>query len=177
MWRRQEEPKPSSPAPDAVLSAPRPAVERPSAPPQPRSEQSRVSRTVAFKGEISGREDLFIDGEVQGNIRLTEADLTVGPNGRVTAEIEAREVVVEGQVQGNIRGRERVTLRRTASVTGEVITHRIVVEEGAIVRGSVDILRPDEARTPTKSREVVRAAAAGAESLPAVPIEAKEQIK
>ncbi len=120
MWRKQEEPKPSSPATDLVVS---PAPEQPRSlaahPVEPGAAAAgNVSKAISFKGEISGREDLFIDGEVHGSIHITEGNVTIGPNGRVTADIEAREIFVRGKVKGatsrDRRGRdsERQNRRR-----------------------------------------------------------------
>lgn len=160
MWRRQEEPKPSPSAAETPPSPQPSVVERSSTKPEPRAERTTVTRSIAIRGEVTGGEDLYIDGEVQGTIRLTENSLTIGPNGRVAAEIEAREIVIEGQVKGNLRGRERVVLRQTGSVAGDIVTARIAIEEGAIFRGTVEIARPEEARSAAKPREAVAAAGA-----------------
>ena len=167
MWRKQEEPKPSSPAPDLVVS---PAPEQPrSLSPQavePGAAAGNVSKAISIKGEITGREDLFVDGEVQGSIRITDGNVTVGPNGRVTADIEAQEIVVRGKVNGTLRGRERVQIGRTGEVTGDIATRRLGVEEGAIVCGKVDVTRPEESRGAR--------AATGTEAVRPVPIRASE---
>src|SRR5712692_10222352 len=148
MWRKQEEPKPSSPATGLVVSP---------APEQPRSLAAHpviagggagnVSEAIPIKGAISGREDLFIDGEVHGSIHITEGNVTIGPNGRVTADIEAREIFVRGEVKGSLRGRERVQIGRTGEATGDILTRRLVVEEGATLSGKIDVGRAEEART------------------------------
>jgi cytoskeletal protein CcmA (bactofilin family) len=96
-----------------------------------------------IKGEITGREDLFIDGEVHGKICLDEGRVTVGPNGRVTADIEAHEIVIRGRVKGNLLGTERVEIRQTGHASGDVITQRILVEDGAELHGHVEITRGD----------------------------------
>jgi len=166
MWRKQGEQKASTPATDFAA---RPAPERPPSPVEPRREGSRVSKALTVKGEISGREDLLIDGEVQGSIRLTEAGVTVGPNGKVTADIDAQDIVVHGSVKGNLRGHDRVEIGRSGSVTGEVVTHRIIIEEGALFHGSIDVVQPEEAR-PARAA----GAAAGTGTLPAVAFGAKE---
>src|SRR5712692_829525 len=160
MWRKQEEPKPSSPATDLVVSA---------APEQPRSlaahpvepgaaAAGNVSKAISIKGEINGKEDLFIDGEVQGKIHITDGAVTVGANGRVTADIEAREIVVRGKVKGSLRGRERVQVGRTGEAMGDIVAPRLVVEEGAILSGKVDVTRAEDARGPrsTPSKETPR---------------------
>src|SRR5713101_6366580 len=147
MWRKQEEPKPSSPATDLVVS---PAPEQPrslAAHPVEPAAAGNVSKAISIKGEISGREDLFIDGEVHGSIHITEGNVTIGPNGRVTADIEAREIFVRGKVKGSLRGRERVQIGRTGEASGDILTRRLVVEEGATLSGKIDVGRAEEART------------------------------
>src|SRR6202030_3500571 len=92
-----------------------------------------LSRLLSIKGEITGQEELLIDGEVHGRVRLDGSELTIGPNGRVTAEIEAREVVVRGEVTGNIKGHDRVQITSTGRVRGEISARLISIEEGAEV--------------------------------------------
>jgi len=104
-------------------------------------------------GEITGREDLYIDGEVKGKIRLSDGRVTVGPNGRVSADIQAREIVIRGNVTGNMNGRDRVQIGPTGRATGEFITRLISIEEGAEVHGKVDITR-EESRPSLESVSV-----------------------
>jgi cytoskeletal protein CcmA (bactofilin family) len=101
---------------------------------------------LVVKGEITGREDLFIDGEVHGKIRLDGAKLTIGPDGRVMAEIEAREVVVRGEFQGNINGPERVQIAASGRATGEISARLISIEEGAEVHIKVNLEKPESPR-------------------------------
>ena len=170
MWRKEEH-KPSSPAPDLVVS---PAPEQPRSlaaqPIEPGAAAGNVSRAISIKGEVTGREDLFIDGEVQGSIHITDGNVTIGPNGRVTADIEAREIVVRGKVKGSLRGRERVQIGRTGEVAGDILSRRLAVEEGAALSGKVDVARGEEARAS-------RAAgiATGTEALRPVPIRKDSQ--
>lgn len=146
MWRKPEELKPSSPAPEV----PRP----------PRVEPVRsvagltaevvqpsggmIMSSLVIKGEIRGREDLYIDGEVHGTINLTDGRVTIGPHGRITAEIEAREIVVRGTVKGTLMGRDRVEIGKTGDANGDIITARIAVEDGAQIHGRVEVPKPDE---------------------------------
>jgi len=132
-----------------------------------------VTRAIVVNGEISGGGDLYFDGEVEGSIRLPDSLVTVGPNGCVKAEIEANEIVIEGQVTGNIWARTRVEARATAQVSGNVVTHRIAIHEGARFNGKVDIVRPEDGRASSRSR----AAAAGAESVPAASFETAREAK
>ena len=97
-----------------------------------------LSQGIKIRGEITGSEDLFIDGEVDGKLDLGSSTLTVGPNGRVKADVTAREVVVRGRVEGKISGRERVQLWSTAHVIGEVTAQRLAIEDGGVLRGKVE---------------------------------------
>jgi cytoskeletal protein CcmA (bactofilin family) len=103
-------------------------------------EVAHIGKSVIIKGELSGSEDLYLDGEVEGSIELKGNRLTVGPNGKVRARVNAQGVVVEGKVDGNIAGTEKVELRPSAVVNGDISTRRIVVQEGAFLKGVVDSL-------------------------------------
>jgi cytoskeletal protein CcmA (bactofilin family) len=100
---------------------------------------AHIGKSVVIKGELSGSEDLYLDGEVEGSIELRSHSLTIGPNGRVRANINAKDVVIHGKVDGNVRGSERVELKKSAVLNGDVITQRIVIEDGAFFKGSIDI--------------------------------------
>lgn len=117
---------------------------------------AHIGKSVVIKGELSGSEDLYLDGEVEGSIELRSHSLTIGPNGRVRANINAKDVVIHGKVDGNVRGSERVELKKSAVLNGDVITQRIVIEDGAFFKGSIDIQKGE-----TKS-EAPRAMAAAA---------------
>jgi cytoskeletal protein CcmA (bactofilin family) len=148
MWRKQDEPKPPPPVAEV--------------PPPPRVEPVRsvagmtaevvqpsgglIMSSLVIKGEIRGREDLYIDGEVQGSINLSDGRVTIGPHGRISADIEAREIVVRGTVKGTLLARERVEIGRTGDARGDIVTPRIAVEEGAQIHGNVDVAKTEEAR-------------------------------
>jgi cytoskeletal protein CcmA (bactofilin family) len=104
---------------------------------------AQIGKSVVIKGELSGSEDLYLDGLVEGTIALKGNSLTVGPNGQVKASIDAKGVVVQGKLEGNIQASDRVELRKSASVTGDIATQRISIEEGAFLKGKVDIHRTD----------------------------------
>lgn len=126
-----------------------PPATRPAEPPRveaPRSvEVATIGKSVVVKGELSGSEDLFVDGEVEGSISLRGQSLTVGPNGRVRANLEARNVVVHGRVDGNVTASDRVDLRKSASLTGDISTARVAIEDGAYFKGTIDIQKPEPA--------------------------------
>lgn len=100
---------------------------------------AQIGKSVIIKGELSGSEDLYVDGQVEGTIALKNNSLTVGPNGSVKATVEAKTVVVQGKLEGNLHASDRVDLRKSAVVTGDISTQRISIEEGAYLKGKVDI--------------------------------------
>jgi cytoskeletal protein CcmA (bactofilin family) len=101
--------------------------------------RSRLGPSLFVKGEISGNEDLFIDGTVEGVVRLNAGTLTIGPRGSVKADITAGEVVVRGNLKGNILARGRIEVRNDGSVTGDLTTPEVFIEEGALFKGSIEI--------------------------------------
>ncbi|HEX3103462.1 MAG TPA: polymer-forming cytoskeletal protein [Terriglobales bacterium] len=102
-------------------------------------EQATIGRSLVIKGEISGSESLYVDGRIEGTISFKEHRVTVGRNGVVAANISAREVVIMGKVTGNIECSDRVDIRSEGSLTGDIISRRISVEDGAMLRGSVQL--------------------------------------
>jgi cytoskeletal protein CcmA (bactofilin family) len=110
---------------------------------------AHIGKSVVVKGELSGSEDLYLDGEVEGSIDLQDHSLTIGPHGRVRANVKARDVVVHGKVDGNVHAIDRVELKRSAVITGDIHTQRIVIEDGAFFKGAIDI-RKDAPKTATK---------------------------
>jgi cytoskeletal protein CcmA (bactofilin family) len=115
-----------------------------------RSDVAHIGKSVVVKGELSGSEDLYLDGEVEGSIELRSHSLTIGPNGKVRANVSAKEVVVHGRVEGNIRASERVELRKSAVLNGDIGTQRIVIEDGAFFKGSIDIQKAETKAEPAK---------------------------
>lgn len=102
-------------------------------------EQATIGRSLVIKGEVSGAESLFIDGRIEGTINIPENRVTIGRNGTVAADVNAKEVVIMGKVQGNVICGDRLDIRSDGSVTGDVVTQRISVEDGAILKGSVQV--------------------------------------
>jgi cytoskeletal protein CcmA (bactofilin family) len=167
MWKRREDEKPFTPPARqqpfaAQVPAPTPNV-RPVENTRMdnfRNDVAHIGKSVVVKGELSGSEDLYLDGEVEGSIELKGNALTIGPNGRVRANIHARDVVVHGKVEGNIRGTERVELRKSALLHGDIFTQRIVIEDGAFFKGSIDIQKA-EAKPEPKAEVKAAAVAVG----------------
>ncbi len=107
-----------------------------------------IGKSLVIKGEVSGSESLFIDGKVEGSINLPGNRVTVGRNGQIAATITAREVVVQGKIVGNVNASDRVNVRSEGSLTGDVISQRISVEDGAYFKGKIDIRRPGQPVEP-----------------------------
>jgi len=101
-----------------------------------------ISQGIKIKGEVTGKEDLFVDGVLEGKLEMSGGSVTVGPNGKVKADIHAREIIVRGDVQGKLIGRDRVQLWNTGHVIGEVQTDRLAIEDGAVLRGKVEAGKP-----------------------------------
>ncbi len=122
-------------------------------------EFAHIGKSVRIKGELSGSEDIYVDGQVEGSIQLSGNSLTVGPNGRVHANVTAKNVTVGGALDGNILTSERTELRKTAVVNGDVQTRRIAIEEGAYFKGKLEILA--ESKTQPVSGVAAVAASTG----------------
>ena len=102
-----------------------------------------IGKSVVVKGEILSREDLTVDGEVEGTVELQEHRLTVGPNGKLKANVKAREIVVHGTIHGNVDVGDRIDIRKDAKLVGDVRTARIVIEDGAYLKGNIDIVKTE----------------------------------
>src|SRR5438045_2231658 len=100
-----------------------------------------IGKAVMVKGQIYSREDLVIDGEVEGTVELQEHRLTVGPNGKVSASVKARELVVLGTIHGNVEITDKIDIRKEAKLVGDIRTARIIIEDGAYLQGNTDIVR------------------------------------
>ena len=123
-----------------------------------------IGKSVVIKGELSGSEDLTIEGQVEGKIELRQNVLTIGPNGKIKAQIFAKSVVILGEVTGNVTASEKVDLRDNGSVDGDIAAPRVAIAEGAHFRGSVDMQRkggpqaakgsqPAQAQAPAQSQQ------------------------
>ncbi|HYL12559.1 MAG TPA: polymer-forming cytoskeletal protein [Terriglobales bacterium] len=118
-------------------------METPKAPDTARAEMTLIGKSVVIRGEISCGEDLYIDGQVEGTIDPRGNRLTIGPNGRVKANINACAVVVQGTLEGNIQASDRVDLKQSAVVMGDIAAQRISIEEGAHFKGRVNIQKEE----------------------------------
>ena len=132
---------------------------------------AQIGKSLRVKGELSGKEDIYVDGEFDGSIELSGHSMTVGPNGRLQADIKAKSVIVGGSLNGNIQASERTELRKTAVVNGDVQTRRIAIEEGAYFKGKLEILAEPNAQAAPGAAAAVSAAP------PSTPPSASEQNK
>ena len=150
MWKPTNQP---STTPTRPTEPERPTISTPSAPamssheppvaPRPATtttaDQATIGKSLVIKGEVTGSESLYIDGRVEGSINLSGNRVTVGRNGVVAANINAREIVVLGKVRGNLTASDRVDIRSDGSLTGDVVAARISIEDGAYFKGGIDI--------------------------------------
>ncbi len=162
MWKptRKEDEKPmpiqepSSPSPS--IAPPRPSEPVRTDPPR-NVDVATIGKSVVVKGELSGSEDLYVDGHVEGSITLRGQSLTIGPNGRVRANVEARNVILHGQVDGNITASDRVELRKSASLKGDISTARIAIDDGAYFKGAIDIQKTEAPKGEAKPQVMAAA--------------------
>lgn len=125
-------------------------------------EQATIGRTVVIKGEVTGSESLYVDGRIEGTLSFKDHRVTIGRNGSVQANISAREVVIMGKVTGNVECSDRVDIRSEGSLTGDVVSSRISVEDGAMLRGSVQLTPGAEKKDSSAKNEVPKTFGAAA---------------
>ncbi len=172
MWKpRPEDNKPTTmnpnppaqPVPPLAATptpAPAPQRETPKAAEPHRGDVGHIGKSVQIRGQLTGSEDLYLDGEIEGTIDLRDHSLIIGPNGKIKAAITARDLVVHGKVEGNVTATGRVELRKSSTLIGDISTERIVIEDGAFFKGAIDI-KEKEAKSEAR-KPMVSAAAAGA---------------
>jgi len=149
MWKRDEAVKPTGGQPTPAAPSTPSQEKQASAPPaqsEPRRHQMErdvvnIGKSVVIKGELNGSEDLTIEGHVEGKIELKDHALTIGPNGKIKAQVFAKSVIVLGEVNGNVTATEKVDIRDGGSVDGDIVSPRVAIAEGAHFRGSVDMQR------------------------------------
>jgi|SRR5689334_14055717 cytoskeletal protein CcmA (bactofilin family) len=179
MWnkKRDEEPQrpPQKPAytPPAAPPAAAPSpieVRKETAPvssmpparfePENRGGAATIGKAVRVSGNIYSREDLYVDGDLEGTVEALEHKVTIGPNGTVKATLKAREVVVLGAIHGNVEATDKIEIRKDAKLTGDIRTARIIIEDGAYFKGSIDIVKPEPKQAPKAAQPAPVAAAA-----------------
>jgi cytoskeletal protein CcmA (bactofilin family) len=164
MWNKREDPPKSFNPPNPTPVAPSPVETRKeTAPvsstpvgkfePESRGGSATIGKAVKVVGQIFSKEDLFVDGDLEGTVEALEHKLTIGPNGTVHAGVKAREVVALGTIQGNVEATEKIEIRKDAKLVGDIRTARIIIEDGAYFKGSIDIVKPEPARTPKPQQQ------------------------
>jgi len=191
MWnkRREDEPQrpsvpPASHPPNPVATPPAPSFTESKKEAAPvsstpsarfdadaRSGMASIGKAVKIVGQIFSKEDLYVDGDLEGTVELLEHKLTVGPNGNIHAGVKAREVVALGTIQGNVEAADKIEIRKEARLVGDIRTARIVIEDGAFFKGSIDIIKPEPVRATAKPPQP--AAPAAPPLAPAPPVVAK----
>jgi len=127
-----------------------------------RGGSATIGKAVKIIGQILSKEDLYVDGDVEGTVEAPDHKLTIGPNGTVHATVKAREVVALGSIQGNVEAAERIDIRKDAKLVGDIRTARIVIEDGAYFKGSIDIVKPEPAKVSMPRQQGQQPAAATA---------------
>jgi cytoskeletal protein CcmA (bactofilin family) len=144
MWNKTT-PEKEQP-PQRPVAQPRPVAAEPvrpiSTPPAP---AAVIGKTMVIKGEVRSQEDLVIEGEVEGKVELNSR-LTIGPGGKINANLKAKEVIVHGSVHGNVEAADKIQIRAGASIVGDIKTAGIVIDDGAYFKGGIDIIRPEAGR-------------------------------
>lgn len=152
MWKKNE-PEPTPQQPTVRSPAPRP---------EPRGSQATIGSSIVIKGDLSGEEDLLVEGRVEGNIILTKNTVTIGKKGRVKADIRGRSIHVDGQVSGNLYGEEEIVIRASGNVEGNLVAPRVTLENGSQFKGSIDMetrkatsrpKHPEPAAPPSAGRQ------------------------
>jgi cytoskeletal protein CcmA (bactofilin family) len=139
-----------------------------------RGGSATIGKAVKIVGQIYSKEDLFVDGDLEGTVEALEHKLTIGPNGTVHASVKAREVVAQGSVQGNVEATDKIEIRKDAKLIGDIKTARIIIEDGAYFKGSIDIVKPEPAKASPKPQPAAAPpVAVSANQTPAATAEAK----
>ena len=116
-----------------------------------------IGKTVVIRGELSGEEDLYMDGDIEGSISLAGNRLTIGPHAKVLADVQARDIIIFGSLKGNIHATGRVDLRQSAQVSGDILANRLSIEENATLKGRVELTAATATSNTTPTSSVTRA--------------------
>jgi cytoskeletal protein CcmA (bactofilin family) len=135
--------------------------------PENRVSAATIGKAVKIVGQIYSKEDLYIDGEIEGTVEALEHKLTIGPHGTVHAGIKAREVVALGNITGNVEASDKIEIHKEAKLVGDIRTSRIIIEDGAYFKGSIDIVKPEPAKPPAKPAPPAHGPAPAAAASPA----------
>jgi cytoskeletal protein CcmA (bactofilin family) len=180
MWKRENEPTPAPPTPAAAP----PAAARSERnervelePPAPRTVESTsravIGASLDLQGELSGNEDLLVEGRVQGRIQLAQHAVTIGAKGRVSASVHARVISIEGEVDGNLVAEELIVLKKSSRVRGDLVAPRVVIEDGARFKGTID-MEPAKAAQAAGPRPIGTAAEPASRAAAPAPAPARD---
>jgi cytoskeletal protein CcmA (bactofilin family) len=180
VWNRRKEeeftrPLSGPPAPSELAKEGIPMSTLPGRGSEPHHDGARTAvlgKSVIVKGQIFSREDLTIDGEVEGTVELQEHRLTIGPNGKVRASVKARELVVLGMIHGDVETTDKIDIRKDAKLVGDIKTARIVIEDGAYFKGNIDIVRAEAVRPAAAPQPKPQAVAASTSATAPAPASA-----
>jgi cytoskeletal protein CcmA (bactofilin family) len=172
VWKKSDDPPAHHPEPNPAprpmtASAPAPSsapTSAPNEPPRRSSTNATIGPSIFIKGDLSGEEDLVIEGRVEGKVDLKQNNVTIGKNGRVRADVFGKVVIIEGEVDGNVFAREQAILRQAGAIRGNITAPRVMLEDGSRFKGSIDMEAPKETGggAPRNSdREANRPEAAG----------------
>lgn len=163
MWNRRNNPEESA---RPVASNPTPSYDGPPMQTSPRYEAdapparvATIGKGVTITGQIFSKEDIIIDGEVEGTVEAHDHKCTIGPNGKVKAGLKAKDVVILGLVQGNVEASDKTEIRKDARLVGDIKTARISIEDGAVFKGSIDIIRSEAKPAPKPAAQPAQQAA------------------
>lgn len=158
VWKKSDDLPSHNPEPNA-MNQPRSAAPSPSPSPAPmgseparRTDRATIGPSIFIKGDLSGEEDLVIEGRVEGKVDLKQNNVTIGKNGKVRADVFGRVVTVEGEVTGNVFAREQALLRQSGEIRGNITAPRVVLEDGSRFKGSIDMEAPKENASSGPSR-------------------------
>jgi cytoskeletal protein CcmA (bactofilin family) len=160
VWKKSDDPPTHHPDPNpaprpVTSSAPAPSPSPvPIDPPRPATGRATIGPSIFIKGDLSGEEDLVIEGRVEGKVDLKQNNVTIGKNGRVKADVLGKVVVIEGEVDGNVFAREQAILRQSGAIRGNITAPRVILEDGSRFKGSIDMEPPKEMGGPAPVRNV-----------------------
>jgi cytoskeletal protein CcmA (bactofilin family) len=161
VWKKNDdlphpEPTPAAPPRPAVPAAAPAQAGGPSSSHEPprRTDRATIGPSIFIKGDLSGEEDLVIEGRVEGKVDLKQNNVTVGKNGKVKADVFGRVVTIEGEVTGNVFAREQAILRQSGAISGNIQAPRVILEDGSRFKGSIDMEAPKELGGPNRDREL-----------------------
>jgi cytoskeletal protein CcmA (bactofilin family) len=159
MWKKTETSEESNPESMPISQAPPPPAPR--APVLAQPARAIIGATISIKGDLIGEEDLLIEGRVEGNVEFRHHSVTIGKNGRIKADIHGKAITVEGNVEGNLFGEEQLIVRQSGTVRGNIVSPRVVLEDGSNFKGSIDMSpkdKPTAVPAPDKSNSIIKTA-------------------